>query len=82
MKGARIHSPEVGMKPEKRQRPKWSEALVTRNEEFWLEVIRAAARDTDPAPDLAKVRAIRRIFMPGSTRKALVENKAHRYEPG
>lgn len=82
MKRASIASPDVGVGLEERQRAKWSEALVTRNEEFWLEVIRAAARDTDPAPDLAKVRAIREIFKPESTRKALVENKAHRYEPG
>ena len=82
MKDASIPSADVGVEPEACQRPKWSEALVTRNEEFWLEVIRAAARDTDPAPDLAKVRAIREIFKPDSPRKALVENKAHRYELG
>jgi hypothetical protein len=35
---------------------------VTRNERFWLEVIRLASWDTDPAPTLEKVQKLRLIF--------------------
>lgn len=35
---------------------------VTPNERFWLEVIRLASWDTDPAPTLERVQQLRRIF--------------------
>lgn len=38
------------------------EIAISRNEEFWLEVIRNASGDTDPSPTLATVHAIRAIF--------------------
>jgi hypothetical protein len=38
------------------------ERPLTPNEQFWIEVIRLASHDSDPAPTLAKVQAIRRIF--------------------
>jgi hypothetical protein len=39
----------------------WQRPL-TRNEQFWVEVIRLASHDSDPAPTLAKVQALRRLF--------------------
>jgi hypothetical protein len=36
--------------------------ILTRNELFWIEVIRLASHDTDPAPNLERVQALRRIF--------------------
>lgn len=38
------------------------EITISRNEEFWIEVIRHASGDTDPSPYLARVHAIRAIF--------------------
>jgi hypothetical protein len=38
------------------------ERPLTPNEQFWIEVIRLASHDSDPAPTLAKVQALRRIF--------------------
>ncbi|MBN9256922.1 MULTISPECIES: hypothetical protein [unclassified Mesorhizobium] len=35
---------------------------ITPNERFWLEVIRLASWDSDPAPTLEKVQKLRRIF--------------------
>lgn len=35
---------------------------ISRNEEFWIEVIRHASGDTDPSPNLVAVQAIRAIF--------------------
>jgi hypothetical protein len=35
---------------------------TTRNEEFWLEVIRQASGDEDPGPSLKTVRQVRAIF--------------------
>lgn len=35
---------------------------ITPNERFWLEVIRLASWDSDPAPTLATVQKLRRIF--------------------
>jgi hypothetical protein len=35
---------------------------ITRNEEFWIEVIRQASHDTDPPPNLARVQKVRAIF--------------------
>lgn len=35
---------------------------ITPNERFWLEVIRLASRDSDPAPTLEKVQRLRVIF--------------------
>ncbi|TPL75949.1 hypothetical protein [Mesorhizobium sp. B2-3-15] len=39
---------------------------ITPNERFWLEVIRLASCDSDPAPTLEKVQKLRRIFSPSS----------------
>jgi hypothetical protein len=35
---------------------------ITPNERFWLEVIRLASWDSDPAPTLEKVQKLRMIF--------------------
>lgn len=35
---------------------------ITPSERFWLETIRLASRDTDPAPTLARVQKLRLIF--------------------
>lgn len=35
---------------------------VTRHEQFWLDVIRVASRDTDPVPTLAVTQHLRRLF--------------------
>ena len=35
---------------------------ITPNERFWIETIRLASRDTDPAPTLARVQEFRLIF--------------------
>lgn len=35
---------------------------ITPNERFWLEVIRLASWDSDPAPTLEKVQQLRIIF--------------------
>jgi hypothetical protein len=35
---------------------------ITANERFWLEVIRLASWDSDPAPTLEKVQKLRMIF--------------------
>lgn len=37
---------------------------LTQNERFWLEVIRLASWDSDPAPTLELVQQLRRIFEP------------------
>jgi len=37
---------------------------ITPNERFWLEVIRLASCDVDPAPTLERVQKLRRIFQP------------------
>jgi hypothetical protein len=39
---------------------------MTPNERFWLEVIRLASWDSDPAPTLERVQRLRRIFQPAS----------------
>jgi hypothetical protein len=39
-----------------------SAMAVTRNEEFWVEVIREASRDSDPPPALHRVQKLRAIF--------------------
>lgn len=36
--------------------------FITDNEMFWVEVIRQASGDLDPAPNLDKVRRVRRVF--------------------
>jgi hypothetical protein len=38
---------------------------ITTNERFWLEVIRVASRDSDPAPTLKRVQKLRMIFQAG-----------------
>jgi len=40
---------------------------ITPNERFWLEVIRLASWDSDPAPTLEKVQTLRRVFEPLSS---------------
>ncbi|TIV61845.1 MAG: hypothetical protein E5V80_02635 [Mesorhizobium sp.] len=35
---------------------------ITPNERFWIEVIRLASRDSDPAPTLDRVQKLRTIF--------------------
>jgi hypothetical protein len=37
---------------------------LTQNERFWLETIRLASWDTDPAPTLERVQQLRQIFDP------------------
>jgi hypothetical protein len=39
-----------------------SAIAITRNEEFWIEVIREASCDSDPPPALHRVRKLRAIF--------------------
>jgi hypothetical protein len=39
-----------------------SSTVITRNEEFWVEVIREASRDSDPPPTLHRVHKLRAIF--------------------
>lgn len=36
--------------------------VITPNQRFWLEVIRLASWDSDPAPTLKRVQKLRRIF--------------------
>jgi hypothetical protein len=38
---------------------------ITANERFWLDVIRIASRDADPAPTLETVQKLRLIFQSG-----------------
>jgi hypothetical protein len=38
------------------------DAQLTKHERFWIEVIREAARDSDPPPSLRRVQELRRIF--------------------
>lgn len=40
---------------------------LTPNERFWLEVIRLASWNSDPAPTLERVQQIRRILQPGQS---------------
>ena len=40
------------------------ERAITPNERAWLEIIRLSSHDTDPAPALETVQALRQIFMP------------------
>lgn len=42
-----------------------SDREITLNERFWLEVIRLASWDSDPAPTLEKVQKLRMIFSGG-----------------
>lgn len=35
---------------------------ITPNERFWLEVIRLASWDSDPAPTLERAQKLRRVF--------------------
>ena len=35
---------------------------ISRNEEFWIELIREASGDRDPEPNLRAVQAVRAIF--------------------
>ena len=37
---------------------------LSRNECFWIEVIRLASWDTDPAPTLESAQKVRQIFAP------------------
>lgn len=40
------------------------EKPFTENEKAWIEFIRLASHDTDPAPTLETVQALRQIFTP------------------
>lgn len=40
---------------------------LTSNERFWLEVIRLASWDSDPAPTLERVQRLRQIFEPAAS---------------
>jgi hypothetical protein len=42
--------------------PQLSERPLSANEIFWLETIRVASSDSDPAPTLATTQALRKIF--------------------
>jgi len=42
--------------------PRAWERPLTKNERFWLETIRLASWDSDPAPTLEKAQKLRRIF--------------------
>jgi hypothetical protein len=35
---------------------------TTENERYWIEVIRLASHDGDPAPTLARTQALRQVF--------------------
>ncbi|WP_187968866.1 hypothetical protein [Aquibium microcysteis] len=35
---------------------------ITENERYWIEVIRLASHDPDPAPTLARTQALRQVF--------------------
>lgn len=35
---------------------------ISKNEEFWIQVIRQATRDSDPPPTLDRVRKLRALF--------------------
>lgn len=37
-------------------------SAITRNEQFWIEVVRQASCDSDPPPRLEVVRKVRAIF--------------------
>jgi hypothetical protein len=50
---------------------------VTRNEEFWLEVIREASRDSDPPPTLHQVQKLRAIFRNGHAASCEAAPRAH-----
>lgn len=41
------------------------DAEITANERFWIEIIRLASNDSDPAPTLGRVQQMRRIFAEG-----------------
>ena len=48
---------------------------VSRNEMFWLEVIRMASNDTDPMPTLERTQQLRLLFSrPGATASWLETN--------
>lgn len=46
-----------------RARRPWAKP-ITENEKAWIEFIRLASYDTDPAPTLETVQALRQIFTP------------------
>ena len=35
---------------------------ITENERYWIEVIRLASHDADPAPTVARTQALRQVF--------------------
>lgn len=37
-------------------------AIITKHEEYWIEVMRQASRDRDPPPTLDRVRKLRALF--------------------
>lgn len=44
-----------------------SEAAITPNEVGWIEFIRLASSDTDPAPTLDRVQLLRQVFQKWSS---------------
>lgn len=48
--------------PEVRSPDRCCCSAITRNEMYWLEVVRQASGDSDPPPTLAVVRQVRAIF--------------------
>jgi len=48
--------------------PRLDRRPLTSNEHFWLEVIRLASWDSDPAPTLERVQRLRRLFEPSPRR--------------
>lgn len=53
---------DIGSDPHARHPGRRRLIMATENEEFWLEAIRQASADHDPAPNLEKVRRVREIF--------------------
>ena len=58
-------SREHGLSPDEwRRMAHLRDREITTNERFWLEVIRVASRDSDPAPTLERVQKLRMLFQP------------------
>lgn len=46
----------------KRAQPHDPRITISKHEEFWIEVIRQASRDSDPPPTLERVQKLRALF--------------------
>lgn len=53
---------DIGSDPHAHRLGRMRLIMATENEEFWLEAIRQASADGDPAPNLERVRRVREIF--------------------